>query len=258
MVVKNYSAICDCGTERTHRPQHEQIMNKFDERYQSPVSEAGPVQKTPLTKEEWRYAGKMFFLLSFGAALLRGFWPVWQWQRRDTQLALRTPTEAFYAELHAVATLRPIGAVVTLFGVCMALFFVVRRRMKAGLSTPNHGLFWPMFATVPLGAPLAASVMVAGGTGGIWVAHGPMSILWIAVALETVVIRSALVGFSIGTITAVVYALFGTVLARVAAWAYNWPILVGIAIWFVTEWSMELVAYPVKFVLSQFGWELHF
>lgn len=224
-------------------------MNNIDERYQPPISQADPSQKMPLTKEEWRYAGKMYFLMSFGAALLYGIWPAWERREWIAGPKSSVGSPGNVAAIEIVFATRHFGAVVALFGVLMALFLVVRKRRKAGMPPPNHGLFWPMLLSVPLGAPLFGFVMLGAGTAFVRVVYGSISSSMLQLVWEGRMIAMTHVGLTLGTVVAIGYALSGTALARGAAWAYKWPLPVSAVCWFVSVGSMELLAYPVKLAL---------
>jgi hypothetical protein len=240
----------DCSTELNQQGIQ---MNKFDEHYQPPISSSQPEVTRRLTSEEWLYAVNIFCTMAIGAAILCGIWPIWKLQKGGARFAFSAefaphePSDAF------VGAIPPLGATCALFGVFMALFFVVRRRTRAGVPPPNYGLFWPMLLIVPLGAYLFGLVMLGAGTTFVWLQNGSISVVWTMLTWRERLIANAHVGFSIGTVTALFYAFLGTMLARGAVWTHKRPILVGVAAWVISLWSMELVAYPLQFILARVG-----
>ena len=224
-------------------------MNDFEERYQSPVTVESNAHTTRLTKEEWRYAGKIFVMVTVGAALFRGAWPAWQ----AIAAAREFRRDGEVAALLAVGAMRHVGSVVALFGMCMALILVVRRRAKAGVPPPKSGLFWPMFLIVPLSAPLVGLVMCGVCVGSIWLAFGHMRSFIIKDHLRSFLLENAHAGIALGAASSLLSAGLSAELARGAELIHRWPILAGIALWFVTEWTTALLAYPVIFALARVG-----
>ena len=119
-------------------------MNEVEDYYQSPAVQAPPADTTRLTKQEWRFAGKLFVLATLGAAVIYGAWSAAQ----TIDMLPSSKTNPVVGGFMALSDMRPFGSVVTLFGVCVALILVVRRRAKAGVPPPKSGLFWPMLPHV--------------------------------------------------------------------------------------------------------------
>ncbi len=124
---------------------------------------------------------------------------------------------------------------------------------KSWRSPPQCGLFLPMFLIVPLSAPLVGFVMCGACVGSIWLAFDYTRSLFTTGLLRFFLLENAHAGISLGAATSLLSTGRSAELARGAERIHKWPILAGIALWFVTEWTTELLAYPVLHALARVG-----
>lgn len=219
-------------------------MNDIENRYQSPVSEESLPDAARLTKEEWRYAGKVFVVATLAAAIVRGAFHTWL----TIYMSPVSSAEGRAAGIMAVSSMRVLGGVAALFGMCIALILVIGPRAKAGVPPPNRGLFGPMFLIVPLCTPLAALVICGVCIAILLLTDGHVwTGIWRSI-VNLYLLEDTLVGSSMGATTSFIYAALGTDLARWIARMHNWTISMCIAVWFITAWTSELVHYVLMLV----------
>ncbi len=221
-----------------------------DDVYRPPSSDESAADTSRLSKDEWRYAAKLFVIATLVLSILNGLLLTLQ-----TILALRAfNLEARVAGIVAVSALRQVGLLAVQLAVCIALILVVHRRTKANIPPPQTGLLLPMFLIVPLVTPIAGVIMCTVSMLFLMFGYDQgFAIGWDAIH-KTFVFSDAIIGMLLAAAGSIVFAGPSAELARLLARVRGWAILKCFIASFLTGVVTSLVGtvvwqvlYPVAF-----------
>jgi len=196
-------------------------MTSIEERYRPPASNEPVADTSRLSKDEWRYAAKVFVIATLVLSILKGLLLTLQ-----TIYALRAfGAEARVAGIVAVSALRHVGLMTVQFAVCIAIILVVHRRQKRDIPPPTSGLFIPMFLIVPVVTPIAGLIMCTVSVLFLMFGYDQaFAIAWESIR-STFVFADAIIGMLLAAAGSIVFAGLSAELARLLARVRGWPIL---------------------------------
>ncbi len=223
----------------------------IEDRYRGPASDEPAADASRLSKEEWRYAAKVFAIATLAWSILCGLWLTMQ-----TIYALRAfNAEARVAGIVAVSAFREVASRSVQAAVCLALVLMVHRRTKADIPPPRSGLFAPMFLIVPVVTPLAGILICT--VSMLFLVYGydqPFALAWESID-KTFRFSDVAIGILRAAASSFVVAAFGADLARLLARVQGWPILKYIILSFVAGVvaSIESSVIMPIYYFTQYG-----
>jgi hypothetical protein len=193
----------------------------IEDRYRGPASDEPAADTSRLSKDEWRYAAKVFAIATLAWSILAGLWLTMQ-----TIYALRAfNAEARVAGIVAVSAFLAVASRSVLAAVCLALVLVVHRRTKNDVAPPRSGLFVPMFLIVPAVTPLAGLLICTVSMLLLVFGYDQPFALALESIDKTFLFSDVPVGILLAAGSSIVIAGLSAELARLLARVQGWPIL---------------------------------
>lgn len=213
-------------------------MTQPDDVYRPPEADVAAAGER-LTKDEWRYAAKVFGI----AAIVLAVW-IGMVLTLQTHLALR----AFSAEgrvcgIVAVSAMREVARIKVALAMSIALILVVHRRLKTNTPPPSRGLFLPVLLLGPLVTPLVGILATATSIFHVvFVYDSPFELAWQSI-LHTFMVQDGFIGMLMSAASSLVLAAIAPDLLRFSNRFYGWPILKCFIASFVVGLVHLLVGY---------------
>lgn len=197
-------------------------MNSIEDRYRPPSSNEPAADTSRLSKDEWRYAAKVFVAWFLAGSVLIALVATWQNNFALSQFG----GQEYLARVMTLAIPGSYGPMLSIAAACIALVMVTERRARAAIPRPVQRIPWWVAGFLGLITPIAMALILGSSLAIITYGVGvPWADSWkgiqaafkwrdVASAIFSVVITSALLSALVQRVTRVLFRFRGWVFLK--------------------------------------------